>query len=92
MGAVYKNTLKINENILRNTKIDTLRINYCFVKIVRALHCFLDLLQNLKYSFICTVLNAIEVTHFKVRNVWYKLYNYCFVACLQSFTQRKFMN
>lgn len=50
MGAVYKSTLKINENTLGNTKIDTLRINYCFVKIVRALHCVLDVLQNLKYS------------------------------------------
>lgn len=50
VGAVYKSTLKINENTLGNTKIDTLRINYCFVNIVRALHCVLDVLQNLKYS------------------------------------------
>lgn len=39
--CVYKNALKIG-----NTKIDTLRINHCFVKIVRVLHYFLDTLQN----------------------------------------------
>lgn len=38
---VYKNALKTG-----NIKIDTLRRNDCFVKIVRVLHCFLDMLQN----------------------------------------------
>lgn len=42
--CVYKNTEKIDEKTLGNTKLDTLRINYCFVKIVRAFHCFLDML------------------------------------------------
>lgn len=44
--CVYKNIEKIDEKTLGNTKLDTLRINYCFVKIVRAFHCFLDMLQN----------------------------------------------
>lgn len=84
--CVYKNALKPG-----NIKIDTLRRNDCFVKIVSS-SLFSGHAPELEIQFYMYCLNAIEVAHLKVRNIWCKLYNYYFVTCLQSFTQRKFMN